>query len=207
MLGLGRTQEDVPGALIPTLYRQYLQTHNARDMVRVLYHNEQDLLSMVSLGVQIARAFGQPGAPEVPVDDRLSLARWYAHQQMHDEAEAAYRLAADEAPDADTRYDALAGLAYLLKRAERRHEALPLWEDLADLKHDTVGHEELAKHYEWNANDLETALAWTDAALKLAESWRPGLRRTEAVRAFNHRRERLIRKLNGTNNQNSVEES
>lgn len=206
VLGLGRTHEDVPGALIPTLYRQYLQTRSAREMVRVLYHNEQDLLSMVALGVEIARAFDQPEAPALPVDDRLSLARWYAHQQMHDEAEAAYRLAADEAPDAEARYDALAGLAYLLKRADRRQEALPLWEDLADLKHDTLGHEELAKHYEWQTSDLEEALTWTEAALELARSWRPGLRRTETEQAFNHRRERLLRKLNGTNDPDLAEE-
>ena len=207
VLGLGRTHEDVPGSLIPTLYRQYLQTRSARDMVRVLYHNEQDLLSMVALGVQIAGAFNQPEAPALPVDDRLSLARWYLNQQMYDEAEAAYRLAAEEAPDADARYDALTGLAYLLKRADRRHEALPLWENLADLKYDALGHEELAKHYEWHTNDLEVALIWTKAALELASSWRPGLRRTEVLKSFNHRRERLLRKLNGINNEELPEES
>ena len=98
------------------------------------------------------------------------------------------------------------GLAYLLKRADRRHEALPFWEDLADLKYDAVGHEELAKHYEWHDNNLEAALIWTEAALELAQSWRPGLRRTEVERAFNHRRERLLRKLDGYNDPDSVEE-
>lgn len=205
ILGLGRTQQDVPGSLIPYLYRQYLQTRHARDMVRVLYHNEQDLLSMVTLGVEIVCTFGQPDAPALPVDDRLSLARWYANQDMHAEAEAAYQLAAEEAPDAEARYDALHGLAYLFKRTERRQEAVSLWQDLADLKMDTLGHEELAKHYEWQEINLEAALHWTETALGLARSWRPGLRQTEALKTFNHRRDRLLRKLNGLDAEESEE--
>jgi uncharacterized protein YprB with RNaseH-like and TPR domain len=206
ILGLGRAQQDVPGSLIPYLYRQYLQTKHARDMVRVLYHNEQDLLSMVTLGVEIAQTFGQPEAPSLPVEDRISLARWYANQNMQAEAEVAYTLAAAEAPDTETRYDALHGLAYLLKRTERRHEAVSLWQDLADLKMDTLGHEELAKHYEWQEGDLDTALHWTEAALGLVQSWRPGLRQTEALKTFNHRRDRLLRKLNGLDTEESGEE-
>lgn len=207
VLGINRTHEDVPGSLIPSLYRQYLETRNARDMVRVLYHNEIDLLSMVSLGVTLARAFEQPTADGLHIEDRLSLARWYASRGMGPEAERAYRLAAEEAPDAETRYDALRGLGYLLKRADRRDEALPCWEVLTDLKMDILGHVELAKHYEWQVKDLACALDWTEQAISLAESWRPGWPRTEALRDLTHRRDRLLRKLDGLDDQSTVEES
>jgi hypothetical protein len=196
VLGLQRTQQDVPGSVIPYLYRQYLQTHDAGDMVRVLYHNEMDLLSMVALGITLAHAFERPAAPGLPVADRLSLARWYGSRGLLAEAEAAYRAATDEAGDAQARHDALVGLATLLKGAQRRAEAVPLWEFLADLKHDTLGHVELAKHYEWHARDLPHALRWTEAGISLAEAWRPGWRRTAALRDLAHRRERLLRKLN-----------
>ncbi len=197
VLGVERTHADVPGSLIPHLYGQYLRTHNARDMVRVLYHNEVDLLSMVSLAVTLGHAFEQPRAPGLPVADRLSLARWYASRGLWMEAEAAYRAAAEEASVAGVRADALTGLALLLKRQDRRAEALPYWEYLADLKLDVRGHEEIAKYYEWHAVDLARALEWTEAGIALAESWRPGWRRTEALREFNHRRDRLLRKLAG----------
>lgn len=198
VLGVSRTEADVPSPLIPYLYRQYLQTRDAREMVRVLYHNEMDLLSMVVLGVTIYRAFTQPDAPDLHTEDRLSVARWYARQGMTEEAEAAYDAAARSAPDAETRRDALCGLAYLLKRNNRREEALPLWVDMANLKLDTVGHEELAKHYEWQALDVPRALEWTEQAIRLAESWRPGWQRTQALNALHHRRERLLRKLDGS---------
>jgi hypothetical protein len=164
-------------------------------MVRVLYHNEVDLLSMVSLAVTLSRAFEEPRAPGLPVADRLSLARWYASRDLLIEAEAAYRAAAEEAAVVETRYDALIGLALLLKRQDRHAEALPYWEYLADLKLAARGHEEIAKYYEWHAVDLDRALEWTEAGIALAESWRPGWRRAEALRELTHRRDRLLRKL------------
>jgi hypothetical protein len=54
----------------------------------------------------------------------------------------------------------------------------------------------LAKHYEWQAINLKSALEWTELGITLAESWRPGLRRSTALNTLNHRRERLLRKLN-----------
>ncbi|GAB4474693.1 MAG: metal-dependent exonucleaseMrfB [Anaerolineae bacterium] len=197
VLGLHRSGEDVPGYLIPALYNDYLRTRDARQMVRVLYHNEMDILSMVSLGVRLARAFEAPDDPLLHVEDRLSLARWYEAAGSLERAEAAYRAALEQAPDALTRYEALAGLASLLKSANRRAEAEPLWADLADLHHDIRGHEELAKYYEWHHINLAQALEWTERGLRLAESWYPGLRRTEALRALTHRRSRLLRKIAG----------
>jgi hypothetical protein len=149
---------------------------------------------MVSLAVTLCRAFEQPEAPAMPVDDRLSLARWYQQHGLIAECEAAYRAAVEGDSDGETRSEALFGLAALLKRSGRSAEAVPLWEYLADLKLDTAGHEALAKHYEWQAGDLPRALAWTDGGIALARTWRPGLHRTEVLRALEHRRARLLRK-------------
>jgi hypothetical protein len=83
----------------------------------------------------------------------------------------------------------------MLKRIGRAHEAISLWEYIADLKLDTFGHEELAKYYEWQTKDFYTALLWTEAGIALAETWRLGLRRTEAVQTLEARRIRLLRKI------------
>ncbi len=198
VLAIHRTQADVPGSLIPYLYQQYLQSGDAREMARVFYHNEQDILSMVVLAVAISHIFARPDAPALPVEDRISLARWYELRGMLPESEMAYRLALEEAPDAETRHSALTRFAALLKRLDRRGEAVPLWEFLADLKLDTSGHEELAKYYEWHEVDLSRALAWTERGIALAESWRAGIRRIEVLSALIHRQSRLQRKLSGT---------
>ncbi len=195
ILGLRRTREDVPGHLIPYLYRRYLETGDASDMHRVLYHNEQDILSMVSLAQVMARILEQPAHPDVMPDDRLSLARWYYRRGMLAESEAAYRIALEDNTDGQTRYEIVAGLAGLLKQTGRASEAVVLWEWLADLRMDVVGHEELAKHYEWRMRDPGHALAWTEAGIALIQTWRPGLRRTQALRSLEHRRARLLRKV------------
>src|SRR5574341_1463241 len=174
ILGLRREQTDVPGWMIPALYLQYLRSGDSAEMARVFYHNEQDILSMVTLGAVLCRAFGQPQADGLLAEDRLSLARWYESREMLAESEAAYRLACEEASADQTREDALSGLAALLKRQERRDEAVPLWELLADMRRDIIGHEELAKHYEWHKGDLAEALRWTEAGARLVEQWPNG---------------------------------
>lgn len=195
VLGLQRDGADVPGSLIPYLYRQYLQSGDGYEMTRVLYHNEQDILSMVSLAIALCHVFERPSAPAVPIDDHLSLARWYEQRGMVAECESAYRAILDSDADGEMRAVTLFGLAALLKRCGRAGEAIVLWEYLADLKLDIVGYEELAKYYEWQAGDLSRALTWTEAGLQLARTWRLGLRRTEAERALGHRRERLLNKM------------
>jgi uncharacterized protein YprB with RNaseH-like and TPR domain len=200
ILNLRRDQADVPGYLIPTMYQHYLRTGDAGNMAGIFYHNQEDLVSMAALGIVLCRVFERPDQPGLPIDDRLSLAHWYQKQDRLEEAEAAYGMAVEEAPDAASRYDALVGLSFLLKRLDRREEAVPLWVDMADLRCDTTGQEELAKYYEWHSINLHQALEWTNQAIALVESWRPGFRRTEILRTFEHRRARLLRKIRGDEN-------
>ena len=48
MLNVQRTQQDIPGFLIPQLYLDYLRTRNPAELQRVMYHNLHDVLSMAS---------------------------------------------------------------------------------------------------------------------------------------------------------------
>ncbi len=49
LLGIRRTEEDIPGWLIPGLYNDYLRSGDPRELHRVFYHNQIDMLSMVTL--------------------------------------------------------------------------------------------------------------------------------------------------------------
>ncbi|NDJ54386.1 MAG: ribonuclease H-like domain-containing protein [Chloroflexi bacterium] len=195
ILGLARSHEDVPGWQIPQMYAEYVRSRDATDMLRVLYHNRQDILSMVTLGVQLSRTYAEPANPLLPVSDRLSLARWFTSRDMVPEALAAFASAAADAPTADLRYECLDQWADLLKRFDNRSEALPLWQDMADLKIDPKPFEEIAKYYEWHADDLSSARDWTAAGIAWVESWRQGFERVRALETLTHRLERLERKL------------
>jgi len=80
ILGLQRSEDDVPGYLIPALYTDYVRTGNAAEMRRVFYHNGEDIVSMVALAERLSRAFDETayqetGAPPVHAEDLAALAQ------------------------------------------------------------------------------------------------------------------------------------
>jgi uncharacterized protein YprB with RNaseH-like and TPR domain len=194
MLGVHRTQQDVPGWLIPSLYHDYLRSGDARELVRVFYHNQIDILSMVTLSGRLLRLMAQPEAwPHA--EDVFGLARWQVQVGRLDSAESLLRHAtrADQLP-LPLWHQALHELGQLLKRQERRAEAIVPWQQIAYTSEgDVAAHVELAKYYEWHADDPAQALRWTEAALALLPPHQP-IQRQELL----HRLNRLQRKLDGS---------
>lgn len=194
LLGVRRTEEDVPGWLIPALYMDYLRTGDARELVRVFYHNRLDMLSMVTLAARVLRHFGQPQQADHALD-LVSLARWQQHLGLTTDAETVLRMAAEEELALDIYHQVLAELGALLKKDGRRPEAIAYWQQIAVTTFDTVeAHVELAKYYEWEVQDLGTAISWTQQAITLVRSWSAG----DAALVedeLHHRLVRLERKL------------
>jgi uncharacterized protein YprB with RNaseH-like and TPR domain len=220
VLGVLREQDDVPSGVIPTLYRDYLRTGDAREMQRVLYHNAVDILSLVTLATRLCRAFAAPwSGTEEERDERMSggelfgLGRWYAAENRPAEAERAYRAAlrsldkgrdkprpgqapgTDHVPDLRARV--LRTLGHLLKRTGRRSEAFAYWQQLAlENVDDVLAHVELAKYFEWHVGDLSLAAGWTQAAIARVENWPAGVDRGLTLAELRHRLARLERKRN-----------
>jgi uncharacterized protein YprB with RNaseH-like and TPR domain len=187
MLNVRRTQQDIPGFLIPQLYLDYLRTHNPAEMHRVMYHNLHDVLSMVSLVTRLCQAVGEPTSP----GECLAAGQHYESIGQFDAAVVAYQAAlkADANPSSALSHRALYQLARCLKRLSRRTDALTYWQRLAEAGN-MQAWVELAKHYEWHAMDAGQALACARRALALA---RDPLTQGE----INHRIERLKRKAAG----------
>ena len=225
VLDVLREQDDVPGGVIPYLYRDYLRTGDAREMTRVLYHNAVDVLSLVTLTVRLCRSYADPwGKAESGGDEGLSggelfgLGRWYATEGRSKDAEQAYcaalrclnrapnrwgsgRARAESPPN--LRAKVLRTLAYLLKRADRRGEAFAYWQQLAlEQPDDTLAYIELAKYFEWHVVDLSLAAGWTRAALAQVEKWPAGMDRALSLTALHHRLARLERKMRKSQSQN-----
>jgi len=230
VLGIMREQDDVPGGVIPFLYRDYLRTGDAREMQRVLYHNAVDVLSLVTLAARLCRIFVDPWTLVEDTTGELltgaelyGLGRWYAAEGRPAEAERAYRAALrppskiqietadgrhpveernqvlqkkpgfDAAPDVRTKV--LRALGYLLKQADRRAEAFAYWQQLAlESTDDVQAHVELAKYFEWHAEDLALAHRWTQTALARVEAWPSGMHRETLLAELRHRSVRLERK-------------
>lgn len=190
LLGVQRQQADVPGWAIPGLYFDYLRHGHAHEMRRVFYHNEIDLLSMVTLTGRIINQIAHPNENHPP-QDLFSLARWQEDAGLPADAERSLRLLLEQELSLPLYHQTLQRLALLLKRQERYREALPLWQQLAVTSLEEVtGHIELAKYYEWREPDLAKAIYWTEQALRLIAG------RHKIVQAeVEHRLARLKRKM------------
>jgi Flp pilus assembly protein TadD len=194
LLGVRRTEEDIPGWLIPTVYNDYLRSGDASEIGRVFYHNQLDMLSMVTLTAEIMRQFSTASYADHPTD-LLSLGKWQAALGMNEEAERSFRMASAGDLPLEQYHQALKQLGKLLKRGNRRKEAVPIWQQWAATSMDDVeAHIELAMHFEWQERDLNKARMWTEQALALVGHWTSG--KASVTRPeLEHRIERLKRKI------------
>ncbi|GMR10462.1 MAG: hypothetical protein BMS9Abin28_1283 [Anaerolineae bacterium] len=198
VLQVDRTEEDVPGELIPGMYLDYLRTGDASDMVRVIYHNAIDILSLVGLSSVVLNRHRLPDPTRLSGGEALAVARWHEAAGRSPEAEAAYRAAVNGAPNDALRAAALKHLTALLKRQNRRAEALSAWDEWRrTAPDDPTPCIELAMYYEWEAGSLTEALEWADVALNVVETWPNGWRREQRIAEIEHRIHRLRRKLAG----------
>jgi len=201
VLGVQRTQADVPGWLIPELYVEYTRTGDARNLARVFYHNAQDILSLVILSARLCSFLAgdeQRADGPLPGEDLYGLGGLLLDLGQSTRAEQVYCQAARTCSLPSVRELAMRDLAYLLKRQERRTEALPWWQQLADTAEAVYACEELAKHYEWHDQDLAQAAAWTQRAIALAEGSASGPGQQETLADLQHRLARLARKTEGS---------
>ena len=195
VLGIERSEEDVPGAEIPGLYMDYLRTGDTSGLSRVVYHNEIDILSLVGLAASILDRHRQPDPSGLSSAEALAVARWNEGMGRTEAAEAAYQQAIAEQAD-EIQQEALRRLALQMKRQERFEEAIDLWQRWSDMAPDDPRPRiELAKHYEWKVGDLELAREWAAKALLCLSHWPEGWRRRQRQKEIEHRLERLGRKL------------
>ncbi len=201
ILEIRRSQEDVSGWMIPTMYLDYLRSGDATELLRIFYHNKIDMLSMVVLAAQIVRQFDSPKAVDDPLD-LLSLARWQNALGMVGEAESTLLSAVNMEMPLNHFHQALYDIGLLLKRSGRKQEAAQRWQQITSthvqgLTQDQIAldaHIELAKYYEWQIHDFREAYSWTRQAISLVNDWER--RRTALVMGdLQHRIARLERKI------------
>lgn len=194
VLGLARTQQDVPGWEIPSRYFRYQRNGDSRELEGVFYHNLQDILTLAALTVQVDRILADPLCGLITDGlDYLSLGRAFARGGDTDTALLCFERALTRPLAAEDRADALIRLATLQKRDRRWDAAVRIWETLVDDGGEGAlyARVELSKYYEHVERDYLAALEHVQAALAVAElfdsSW------PEAnERDLNHRLSRLL---------------
>ena len=192
LLGVER-EDDLPGALVPQTYFQYLKDRNFTPLIGILDHNRQDLVSLAQLFYVLCVQFSQPEAI-LEQEDLFSLARALEKQGQKEKAMKCYRLCEGGSFQAQ----ATRAMAVHEKREGQYRAAAKLLETMLERGDDPVfAYEALAKLYEHQFRDPEQALHYVRQALLLLAE--PRLHKDEAVQEkqneLQYRYARLRRKL------------
>jgi uncharacterized protein YprB with RNaseH-like and TPR domain len=197
---------DVPGALIPYLYFEYLRTHRAGRLLPVFHHNATDILTLACLTGIVPLAFKDPeNLPFRHGSEIAGIARWLRQAGELEQSRTLFRRAvavskpAASMPD-NLMFRTLWDLAALERKLGAEDQAVAIWNDLAAVRNAfrIPALEELAKHYEHRQKDLARALEATRTALSLmdvSQEDSPALRRREErlVKRTEARRPKLNR--------------
>jgi len=189
VLGLAREQ-DVPGALIPTLYFDWLRHKRAAPLARIFAHNRDDVLSLAALVGWFGAALGD--APALRAAEWAGLGRLWEPVDL-ERGLACYRAALQAGLVGEAAHRVRLRLAWWEKRAARWETACALW-DVARQRElfDPRPWEELAKFHEHRARDFAAARTVVTGALDLARSSGVGER---VLDAFTYRLARIERRL------------
>ncbi len=182
VLGVER-HADLPGALIPYVYFEYLRTRHAARLLPVFQHNATDILTLACLCGIVPYAFKDPAkAPLRHGAEMAGIARWLREAGELEQALQLFRRALDAGLPDELLFRTLWDIGQLERKLDL--DAVATWTDLAASRNPyrVKALEELAKHYEHRAKDYAHALELTRQALELEES--PGLiKREERLRA------------------------
>jgi hypothetical protein len=190
VLGVSR-ERDVPGAVIPSLYFQFLRRRVAAPLRDVLAHNRYDVLALAGLLGWLGRAV-EGGAAILAPEECAGLGRLWERTDV-ERACACYEAALAGGLEEDFGYAVRLRLARWEKRRARWAAARALWETaIAAPAFDPRPWEELAKFHEHRARDLSTARQVVTRALDLAAAAGASAR---IVEAFRYRLARLERRL------------
>lgn len=209
ILGALRSEEDIPGWMIPEIYFNFLRDLDPTPLKNVFYHNAMDVISLAVLLDHMANLLDDPiqrgskyGVDLIALaklfEDLGDLERatsLYIHGLEHEDVQAA-RL------PRMILLQALQRLAGIYKRKNDLQSAIRLWQQAA--QHHHLGScIELAKCYEHQIRDLELAILWTQTAISMIdsvpESPNTGIQLTsfqkrEWLKELNHRLNRLEKK-------------
>ena len=199
ILGALRSEEDVPGWMVPSLYFDFLRSGDPHPLRGVFYHNSVDVISLAALFNYVAIRLADPLGGEAPHPvDEIAMAKLF--EDLGDLAAATQLYLDGLARDLPlpNLVEAVERLARLYKRQGQLSAARELWEQAA--RHGSLDScLALAKDCEHRLGDYPGAMEWTHLAIEvLHSSSRPAYQTAQLQAELEHRLQRLERKLAGS---------
>jgi len=168
--------EDIPGAEIPLRYFEYIRTGNFELVEPILYHNQEDILSLLGVVVAGAALVDRHRDPERDdgrdAMDLFGVARLF--ERAGDAATSACLLekALEGGLSTEVSHAARRKLSRHFKRNREWDKAVSLWSEAEDDDR-PLRWRELAMHYEHRLKDYEQAIRAAERGLAVSASGRP----------------------------------
>ncbi len=167
ILRMERSDEEVPGWMIPEIYFDYLRTGEADRLSNVIYHNAQDIVSLAALFIYISAMLEKNSSMDTySVSDLIAISKIFLEIGSADLARQVLLgcLVRAESRDEKIVVNNLLGRIYKTERQAQR--AVAFWKEAGN----NGSYEaciELAIFYEHQCRDPLTALQWSETAITL----------------------------------------
>lgn len=153
--------DDIPGSLIPEMYKKYLETGYPNDMQKVIEHNESDVVTMSVLLAKIMRIEKNPIAELSNMADLMHLGEFYYGKKYFDQALECFEEVLRNSKDTVVLYNCMKYISFIHKKNKNYTDAVKLWENMDRL---SIGASlpltEFAKYYEHLKRDNTKALEY-----------------------------------------------
>ncbi|KAA3612630.1 MAG: hypothetical protein DWQ05_18435 [Calditrichaeota bacterium] len=199
LLNLAR-QGDVPGEEIPQIFMDYLQTNNTKQLKKVIYHNQMDIISMAAIIQILHQAIKQPEKSRMAVQPQEKrVAQLFKDNNEINPAIDRYKILIDsENISQEDKSDLLFDLGLLYKKTKRFQESEKVWlRQINEVEFSIRTAIELAKYYEHKEKNFLRASEFTNRSLDVLKIRQElgAVINPELHRALFKRRERLLKKI------------
>ena len=166
ILCLTRGKEEVPGWLVPELYKEYLATGDARPLSGVFYHNAIDVVSMAGLYVHSTDLLNTPTHTSSELD-LVAIGNIYEEMGELSDAEEVYKQCLTANLPDGLYKQTVKRFAQIYKKDGKWEQAVQLWQLLEH--NDIEACVEIAKYYEHQTREYLNAILWTQRAIEIAK--------------------------------------
>jgi hypothetical protein len=196
ILNVTRTEEDIPGWMIPSIYFDYLRTGDANPLKQVFYHNAMDVLSLAVLINHVSEMLDNPLGDAVRSGvELIAIGKMYEELGYPDEAARYYAKGLSDDLPVTVRSEAIQRWSFMEKRRQNVEVSIELWQSAAD-NQEIYAFVELAKIYEHHLKDIQRAIHWTLSAISIMQSAEFEIyERNIYLPELEHRLSRLMRKV------------
>jgi len=196
ILKFKRSDDEIPGWLIPQIYFDYLDQQSPALLKGVFYHNRIDVLSLAALFQYINQIILNKGKIDgVEGKDLASIARIYQKQGKLELSSSYYKSGIKKGFSNKSATVIHRNFGLLYKKTGKWEKAINQWKRAAEFK-DYISCIELAKYFEHIVRSYSRALNWTQKALEIInEESNEGLKE-KIKKKLEHRQQRLCRKIN-----------